>query len=220
MLSLGGSVFVPDNVDFKFLRDFKKLLLGINRKFIVVLGGGRTARIYINALKKGGLNNKIQSLIGIGITRMHAKFLSYYFGKLANSRIPMSMKDVRGSLGKNKVVFCGGLRYEPDNTSDGTAASLAHYFQTEFVNITNVKGLFDKDPNKFKNAKLIKKISFDDFFKMANKIKYKPGQHFVLDQNAAYLIKRYRIKTVIFGKDIKNLSSYLEGKKYLGTLIS
>lgn len=219
VLSLGGSVLVPDNVDVKFLKDFKKMLLGMNRKFIVVLGGGRTARIYINGLRSGKLDIKTQSLMGIGITRMHAKFLSYFFGKVANSSIPTSMKDVRNLLGKNKVVFCGGLRYEPDNTSDGTAATLAHYFGTEFINITNVKGLFTKDP-KLKGAKFISNISFNDFHKMATKIKYVPGQHFVLDQNAAGLIKRYRIKTVIVGKDLKNLQKCLKSKKFVGTLIS
>ena len=55
--------------------------------------------------------------------------------------------------------------------------------------------------------------------KMAKKIRYEPGQHFVLDQIAARTIKRYKIKTVIL-KDVDNLEKCLRGKKFVGTVIS
>jgi uridylate kinase len=54
---------------------------------------------------------------------------------------------------------------------------------------------------------------------MANKIKYHPGQHFVLDQKAAKLIKKEKIKTYILGKNLRNLDSLLNSKKFVGTSI-
>ena len=55
---------------------------------------------------------------------------------------------------------------------------------------------------------------------MAKKIKYHAGQHFILDQKAAIVINKNKIKTYIIGKDIKNLSNLLNKKKFIGTTIS
>ena len=54
VISLGGSLIVPDKIDIPFLRKFREI---INKhktkyKFIIVTGGGSTARKYINALSE------------------------------------------------------------------------------------------------------------------------------------------------------------------------
>lgn len=218
VISLGGSLIVPDKVDVNFLKKFKAVIDKFDRKFVIVCGGGSVARTYINALDSLKVNIYEKSLMGIGITRTNARFMIKLF-KDASKTVPKSMTEVSKVLAKNKIVFCGGLRYEPDNTSDGTAAKLAYYFRSDFINLTNVKGLFDKDP-KLKGAKFISKISYSDFDKMVRKIKYKPGQHFVLDQTANEVIQRHKIKTVILGKDLKQLENYLKGRKFVGTLIT
>ena len=82
VISLGGSRIVPDDVDNKFLLKFKKLIDSHNsQKFVVVTGGGSTARKYMTALKKLGKQTKEQSKEGIAITRLHAEFMSRFFGK-------------------------------------------------------------------------------------------------------------------------------------------
>lgn len=218
-MSVGGSILFQDRVNYNFILQLKKLISGINKKFVIVIGGGKTARTYIEGLRNLKVNEKKQSLTGIAITRFHARYLAEYFGVQANEKIPHTIKDVERLLRKNKVVFCGGLVYKPDETSDSTAAKSARELKCGFVNMTNVKGLYDKDPKKFKDAKFICRISFNDFYKMANRIKYKPGQHFVLDQHAAKIIKENKIKTIILGPDLKNFKNYLKGKKFIGTRI-
>jgi uridylate kinase len=219
VMSVGGSILFQDEVNSKFINDFKKLVLKSKCKFVVVIGGGKTARTYIKGLRSLGENDKTQSLFGIAITRFHAKFLAQYFGVQANKKVPHTVKEVKNLLKKNKIVFCGGLRYEPDQTSDSTAANLAKNLNAEFVNMTNVKGLYTKDPRKFRTAKFIPEISYDKFLGMAKKIEYKPGQHFVLDQHAAFIIKKYKVKTIIMDSDLKNFGSYLKGKPFFGTVI-
>ena len=54
---------------------------------------------------------------------------------------------------------------------------------------------------------------------MANKEKFKPGQHFVLDQTAAERIMERKIPTYIIGKNLKNLDNLLKNKKFKGTTI-
>ena len=57
VISLGGSLIIPDDINVKLLLDFKKIILKntTKHKFIVVCGGGSLARKYINALKKSGM---------------------------------------------------------------------------------------------------------------------------------------------------------------------
>lgn len=222
VISLGGSLIVPDKIDYKFLERFHRVIKKkySKHKFIVVCGGGSIARRYIDALKKENKSKKEISLAGIRATRLNALFMMQFFGKQANSAVPSSMVEAKNQLEKNNIVFCGALRYAADETSDGTAAKLARHYKTSFINLTNVAGLYTNDPRKDKNAKLIEKISWKEFEKLAHKIKYKPGQHFVLDQNASTIIRKSKIATYILGRDMKNLSNLLENKKFTGTSIN
>ncbi|MEK6926594.1 MAG: UMP kinase, partial [Nanoarchaeota archaeon] len=195
VISLGGSLIVPGDIEIDFLKKFKEVVLkNMNKyKFVVVCGGGKVARTYINGLKNGGESRFFQSLVGIAVTRLNARFMTYLFGKEANEGIPQDMKHVEFLLNKNEIVFCGALRYAPNETSDGTSAKLANFFNADFINLTDVQGLYSKNPKKHRDAKFIPKISWKDFLKMANKEKFSPGQHFVLDQSAAKIILEKKV---------------------------
>jgi uridylate kinase len=169
-------------------------------------------------LRKFGKKTKSQSLEGIAVTRLHAGFMARFFGKKANEVIPESMKKVKDLLRGNQIVFCGGLRYRAENTTDGTAAKLAAYLDCPFINLTNVKGLYTADPRKDKKAKFIGKISWKEFNKITEKIKYEAGQHFVLDKVASETILKERIPTYIVG-NLKAIENVIKGKKFEGTEI-
>jgi uridylate kinase len=221
VLSLGGSIIIPDNVDSKFLKEFKKIILKNtkNYKFVIVCGGGSVARKYISALREIKANEKLQSLAGISATRMNARFMSYFFGLDPEKGIPDKLRKVKKYLKKQDVVFCGALEYKPNQTSDSTSADIAKYFETFFINLTNVDGLHDKNPQEFKNARHIPWISWQDFDDMVNKIKFKPGQHFVLDQTASKIILKNKIPTYILGKSLQQLDNVLHNKRFIGTII-
>lgn len=223
VLSLGGSMIIPKDINVKYLQKFKKLLKKHSRnyKFVVVCGGGSTAREYIKGLEKEKLGKKEfhQGLLGIATTRLNARFMTYFFGEDANKGMPSDMTEVKNMLRIYDFVFCGALRYAKAETTDATSAKLANFFKTEFVNMTNVAGLYTSNPKKNKNAKFISEITWKKFNDMANKIKFKPGQHFVLDQSAARLIKKNKTPTYIIGTDLKQLSKLLKNKKFKGTTI-
>ncbi|MBI2499711.1 UMP kinase [Candidatus Woesearchaeota archaeon] len=220
VISLGGSLIIPNEIDSNYLNKFKKVIIKYSKKekFVIVCGGGRTARIYINALRKNKINEKILGYIGIRITRLNAWLLINLFKNKVSANLAKSLKEVKNLLNKKNIVIVGGLRYKSNNTSDGTAATIASILKCDFINMTNVKGLYSKNP-KLKGAKFIPKITFDDFYKIANKIKYKAGQHFVLDQSAAKIIKENKIKTYIISGDLKNLEKLLKEKKFMGTVV-
>jgi uridylate kinase len=221
VISLGGSLIVPEEVEADFLNEFKKTILKntLRNKFVIVCGGGSVARKYIFALRKYGINEKLQSFAGISATRMNARFMSYFFNANQKYGIPHSMRVLKKYLKKQDIVFCGALEYKPNQTSDSTAVEIAKKFRTIFINLTDVQGLYSKNPKENKNAKLIPKISWKEFYKMANKLKFKPGQHFVLDQTAAKGIMEDKIITYILGKNMSQFDNLLKNKKFKGTII-
>ena len=221
VFSLGGSLIVPDKVDYNFLHKFKVFInrLKIKCNIVIVTGGGKTARNYIKAVRSENLKHYFESLVGIETTKLNARLVGGFLN--LSCRIPDSLKEVKQELFNHNIVVCGALGFQPDMTSDGDAAQIAVYLKAKmFVNVTNVNGLYDKDPNKFKNAKLIPEISYKNFLNILNNIKYESGQHFVLDQRAAETIAKNKIKTVIInGKDFNNLWNFILNKKFTGTII-
>ena len=220
VISLGGSRIVPnDKIDYKFLRDFRKMIdrhRGI--KFVIVTGGGAVAREYIDGAKMLGQKIKKQSLLGISATRLNALLMTEIFGKEANEQLPKDMKEVKNLLRKNRIVFCGALRWKPNNTSDGTAAALAAFLKCYFINLTNVRGVYTANPKTNKNAKFLKNLTWKEFEGHALKIKYKAGQHFVLDQAAARIIMKKRIPTYIVSS-LSDIENIITVKSYRGSLI-
>lgn len=221
VLSLGGSLIIPGEINVKYLKDFKKIILkNIKKyKFIIVCGGGSIARKYISALQEIGMNENFQSFAGISATRMNARFMSYFFNQNQERGIPHKMRELRRYVKKFDVVFCGALEYQPHQTSDSTAAEIAKEFRCSFINLTDVPGLYNKNPKEHKDARFIPEIPLEDFYEMVNKIKFKPGQHFVLDQTASKIILENKITTYILGEDMKQLDNLLNNKKFKGTTI-
>ncbi len=222
VLSLGGSLIVPEKIDLKFLGSFRDTLQKNTDKykFIVICGGGTTARKYIDALSKLGADVKSQGFAGISATRMNARFMSYIFGIDPEAGIPHKMKDIKKYLKRQDVVFCGALTYGEKETSDSTSVEVAEHFKAEFINLTDVPGLYDKNPKEFKKAKLIPKISWQELSDIVNKMEFKPGQHFVIDQTAAKMILEKKITSYIIGKDMSQLDNLFNKREFVGTTIA
>lgn len=221
VISLGGSLIVPEVMDLAFLRKFREVIKKNtkNYKFVIVCGGGSVARKYISALKEEGRSDYLQSLAGIAITRVNARFMSYFFNQDPEFGIPHDMKHVASLLKKNDVVFCGALRYAPNQTSDATACRLAAYLNADFINLTNVRGLYDKNPMKYKDARFIPSATREQLAKIVNAIPQKPGMHAPVDRTAMKVIMENKIKVYILGNDARQLDNLLNGKTFIGSVI-
>ena len=221
VISLGGSVIVPDKVDYDYLKKFAKFIKKYSKKnkVVIVTGGGSTARKYIEGMKMIDSNEKLLSAIGIATTRLNARLVSGVFG--IKDKIPESLHAVKAALAMGNLVVCGALGMQKNMTSDGNAAEVAGLIKADFfVNMTNVDGLYDKNPKEHHDAVFIPYITFSDFTKRINKIKFKAGQHYVLDQSAARLINKNKTKTYMVSNDLKNLKKLFKGENFMGTIIS
>lgn len=227
VISLGGSLIVPKNgIDWQFLKKFRELIVAEikkNKKFIIITGGGNTARDYIAAAAKAAkITNDDKDWIGIHSTRLNAHLIKTVFRKYAHPRInknPRTKADIRTHFEKGeKIMVAAGWR--PGWSTDYVATILAERMGAKTViNLSNIKYVCDKDPKKFKDAKIIKDISWPQFRKIVGN-KWDPGLNAPFDPVASKHAQEQGLRVVIAeGGNMNNLKKILDNKKFVGTII-
>jgi uridylate kinase len=220
VISLGGSLVVPDEIDLKFLKKFKNLIekfIKRNKKFIIIVGGGKTARNYQKAAKKiVKVDNEDLDWLGIHSTRLNAHLLRTIFKEDAYFRVIKNPKEkVRF---KEKILIAAG--WKPGFSTDYDAVLLAKtYGSKTILNLTDVDYVYDKDPHKFKDAKFFENLTWNEYLKLIDS-KWNPGMSAPFDPVASKLAKKFKFEVVILnGRRLKNLENFLSGKKFIGTII-
>jgi len=220
VLSLGGSLIVPDEPDRAFLKNFRKFIIAHAKRgnrFIIVTGGGHICRSYQGALRFAGQpQSSDMDWMGIETTWVNAKLVQLLLGKLAHSAI---IKDPNKKVPfREKVLVAGG--WKPGRSSDDDAVRLAKvYDASTIINLSNIDYVYDKDPRKFKSARKIENISWQEFSRMFSP-RWNPGAHVPFDPVAARFAKKHNQTVVIAsGKDLKNLGKILARQKFKGTVI-
>ena len=220
ILSLGGSLIVPDGIDTGFLKKFRKLIIDEvkkGKKFVIVCGGGKLNSKYNEASRKIiKLNDNELDWLGIHATRLNANFVRILFRDLAYKEITVNpYQKVKTS--KPIIVAAG---YEPGWSTDYDTTYLAKAYGSEkLVNLSNIDYAYDKDPKKFKNARPIEKISWTDFRKIVGN-KWSPRMNKPFDPIAARAAQKLGLEVIILnGKNIGNLKKCLDGKSFIGTVV-
>lgn len=221
IISLGGSLFFPDEIDATFVKNFVRIInssASKGNKFIIVTGGGKIARKYNNALSF--VTKPTQSdldWMGINSTWTNAKFLQLCLGKIAHKDI--SQDPTKKINFKEKVLVAGG--WTPGRSSDGAMVKYAESYKiNNLINLTNIDFVYDKDPRKFENAKPFNNLTWDELLKITGK-KWIPGANTPFDPIASILAKKNKFKLVITnGRNLENLNNILQGKEYIGTTVN
>ena len=220
VLSLGGSLIVPNNIDFLFLKKFRKSILNFIKKgnrVIIVCGGGKTCRNYDNAAKKiTKISNENLDKLGIKSTKLNAELVRVIFGKYAYSKIEPNYN--KKNLKFKILIGCGFL---PGTSSDYDAVMWAKNYNADYiVNLTDVDYVYTKDPAKYKKAKKIESLDWNTLQKIVG-LKWKAGAQFPFDPIATKIAKKLKLKLVFLnGKNIKNFENFLNNKKFKGSIIS
>jgi uridylate kinase len=220
ILSVGGSLIVPEEIDSKWLSGFKKILekyISKGFRFIIITGGGKTARKYQNAAKEvSPLENEDLDWIGIHSTRLNAHLMRTIFRKESH---PQIIKDPTQKIDfEEKVLIAAG--WKPGFSTDYDAVLLAKNFGVKkIVNLTNIDYVYNKDPRKFNDAKKIESITWKDFRVIVGD-KWDPGLNAPFDPIASKESEQMKLEVAIInGKNLENFEKYLNNEKFIGTII-
>ncbi|PIR96319.1 MAG: UMP kinase [Candidatus Doudnabacteria bacterium CG10_big_fil_rev_8_21_14_0_10_42_18] len=220
VISLGGSLVIPNEIDIKFLRGFKSVILKQVRrgnKFILIVGGGKVCRKYQTALAKiSKVDAQALDWMGINSTWLNAKLVQLIFEKYAYSEIA---KDPQKKIVFKEPILVGG-GWKPGRSSDGAMVKYATAYKTStIINLSNIAYVYDKDPRKFKDAKKQEKLSWNELLKITGR-KWVPGKNVPFDPIATKFAQKNKLKVIVAnGKDLKNLENLLNGQKFKGSTV-
>lgn len=218
VVSIGGSVVLSDEAGAVFLINLTALFKKISDecKLFVIVGGGKIARRYIQLGRDLGFDEDTLDLIGIDVTRVNARIITNLLG-ISNKEIPHTTKDALKL--DFPIVVMGGT--DPRHSTDLVGAELAEKTHAvRFVNATNVDGIYDKDPNKYRDAKQLKEVSIDQLIAQYGTSWGAAGKNIFMDEPALEVIKRGKIPTfIVNGKRLDELEKALIGQPFDGTII-
>ena len=224
VISLGGSVIVPKDVDADFLIDFKKTINDIclsdsEKKFILVAGGGYTARLYQNAARKAkeDISPEALDLIGIKSTHLNAELLRNILDvKDAVVTNPLS-DDVKFD---GRILIAAG--WKPGFSTDTDSVYLAKRFNSKLIiNLSNTDYVYTSDPRTCKDAKPIERIKWCEFLDKISPKEWSAGANTPFDPVASAMAQKESINVICaHGHDLLNLRNIIENKHFKGTLIS
>ena len=108
--------------------------------------------------------------------------------------------------------------YILDRVPNATSALIAEKTRaSEFINATDVKGIYNSDPRKNNNAQLFEKIELGKLLTMLLKESSMAGEYDLLDIVSLKVIERSKIRTKVILSDPKNISNAIQGRNYIGT---
>ncbi len=219
VISLGGSLIVPDSVDTKFLAGFRDMVRSVtDRRFVIVCGGGRTCRSYQAAAKDLGISDKnYLDWIGIASTGLNAELVRSLFGPLAYEKVLKNPEEYI-QTGCKVLVGAGFL---PGHSSDMDAVLLAKTFlASRVINISNIDYVYDGDPRKKPDARHYDALGWDEFEKIVGDV-WVPGSNVPFDPVASRKARELGLKiAVLSGRDLENVRECILDRRFRGTLIS
>lgn len=220
VLSVGGSLIVPGEVDSGFVKIFRGLILKKvkeGNRFVIMCGGGKINTRYNEAAKKVvEISDYNLDWLGIYVTRLNAQFIRLMFGDIAHKEVIIDpTKKIKSA--KSVVIGAG---YKPGWSTDYDAVMIAKKNGAgTVINLSNIDCAYTDDPRTNSEAKPIKNIKWKDFRKIVGDV-WKPRMNKPFDPIASKLAEKSKIKVIIInGRNIENFKNCLDGKDFMGTVI-
>lgn len=223
VVSVGGSLIVPDGIDTAFLSTFRELILkkvSEGLSFFIIAGGGRLSRNYQEAAKiirDGDFSQEDSDWLGIHATRLNAHLLRTVFIEEAQARIVKN--PTRRVSGKDSIII--GAGWKPGNSTDYCAVMAAKKLGAKkLVNLSNIDYVYTADPKKDPSATKIETIRWDAFRDLIPK-EWDPGLSSPFDPVAAKEAESLKLEVAIMnGGKLGEFEKYLNNQPFAGTIIS
>ena len=224
IMSVGGSLIVPDGIDTDFLQKLKTFITdqttNHGRRFILIAGGGRTARHYQDAATAvTDLTSDDLDWMGIHATRLNGHLLRTIFRDIAHPEMITNTDDVQDIPGEPAVIVASG--YRPGSSTDLRAVQIAKLVgASKVINLSNIDYVYTADPKTNPDATKIETSSWAEFRALIPS-EWDPGMSAPFDPIAAKEADAQNIEVAIInGNKPEALTDYLAGEEFVGTLIS
>lgn len=223
VMSVGGSLIVPNGIDTTFLRTLKQFIdfeTAQGRRFIIIAGGGRTARNYQEAAAAvTDLTSDDLDWMGIHATRLNGHLLRTVFRDSAHRVMVTNPDDILDIPPTEKVIIAAG--YRPGCSTDFRAIQIAERVGAKkVINLSNIDYVYTADPRTTPAAEKIETISWTAFRNIIPR-DWDPGLSSPFDPVAAKEAEAKGIEVAIInGTRPEALTDYLDGKPFIGTKIS
>jgi uridylate kinase len=218
VISVGGSVFIGEKPFVDKISEFCSVVNDLSGEFnlVLVVGGGRTCRVYQEVAKDLGANNFELDKIGIASTKLNTLLFTYKIDKA--SSVLDGVSEAKKVIEMGKIPVFGGIN--EGQTTDAVGALIAESLGYDFVNLSNVDGIYDCDPNENEDAVLFKELSFSDMNFLVREKLLVPGQHLFVDPQAASILSRSKIISYFLNGDhLENFKNALRSYDYKGTIV-
>lgn len=213
------------NVNIERIQEFVEFI-GKNATSIdvIVVGGGKIARAYINAIKEVHANEAVQDLLGIKVSRLNALAIAALVGPaLAFQGVPESIEALLRTKSElpDKIVFMGGLEVGQSTTSVACEAAEALEAASLIIG-TDVDGIYTKDPRKHEDAEKLDEVTLAEvatILDLGNGANQQAGEYRILDTVSIGIIARSKFPVRIVKGDVKNFEAVFQGEA-IGTLVT
>lgn len=223
VISVGGSLIVPDAIDTRFLADLKNLIerqiATTGRRFIIIAGGGKTARRYQEAAGAvSELDPEDLDWMGIHATRLNGHLLRTIFRDTAYPEMITNPDDITDVPKDSPLIIAAG--YRPGSSTDLRAVQIAiNTGATKLMNLSNIDYVYTEDPRKNPDAIKIEDITWNEFIKLIPS-EWNPGLSSPFDPVAARTAMQNGMEvTIVNGQNIPEIENYLNGIPFTGTRI-
>ncbi len=226
VISLGGSIVVPDQVDSAFLASFRDILSDhlerTSEQMILVIGGGAPARRYQEAYRALARQEHerdttlVQDWIGIMATRLNAELVRHALRPLCQDPV---VYDPTGELPfTGRVLVAAG--WKPGFSTDTVAVHLAERFGADTViNLSNIAQVYTADPRVDPEAQPLEEVSWEEFREIVGD-EWTPGRNLPFDPVATRRAAELGLRVIAAdGKNLENTRAILNGQKFFGTRI-
>tara|TARA_Y100000816_G_C25549749_1_gene297631 strand:+ start:38 stop:391 length:354 start_codon:yes stop_codon:yes gene_type:complete len=115
---------------------------------------------------------------------------------------------------KNRIVICAAGTGNPYFSTDTAAALRAAELECQIIyKATQVDGIYDKDPKKYKNAKRFKSVSYDEYLSKNLKVLDSAAVSIARDNEIPIkifsILKKNCFKNVYNGKELFSEIKYV-----------
>ena len=213
VVSIGGSILVP-SVEAETVDAYARVLETLDdegHELGVVVGGGPTAREYIDAARDLDANEIELDDIGIAVTRLNARLLIAALDDRAGTTPATTHDEARTTVRRGDIPIMGGT--VAGHTTDAVATALAEYVEADLlIYATSVSGVYDADPNLDGDATKFDSLTVDELVGVVGDIDMLAGSNAPVDLLATKLLQRSGLQAVVVdGSNPTNLRAAVDG---------